>query len=109
MNDLPKSIDLNRWRTNRSLCQMEWIRLLLNAQLYCSTTDSVTRTFGQFYTGKRCQEISHMRAFPEFFVRSGSAKCKQLLLFFTFPHFDENNSGKQRRVSESVAKKCNEK
>ncbi|GBN32631.1 hypothetical protein AVEN_59646-1 [Araneus ventricosus] len=32
VNDLPKSIDLNRWKTNRSLGQMEWIGLLGNAK-----------------------------------------------------------------------------
>ncbi|GBM51983.1 hypothetical protein AVEN_32108-1 [Araneus ventricosus] len=33
VNDLPKSIDLNRWEINRSLGQMEWIWLLVNVQL----------------------------------------------------------------------------
>ncbi|GBM54044.1 Protein muscleblind [Araneus ventricosus] len=36
---------------------------------YCSATDSETKTFGRFYTGKGCQAMSHMSAFPEFFVR----------------------------------------
>ncbi|GBM57102.1 hypothetical protein AVEN_125958-1 [Araneus ventricosus] len=37
---------------------------------YCSATDSETTTFGRFHTGKRCQAMSHMSPFPEFFVRS---------------------------------------
>ncbi|GBN66431.1 hypothetical protein AVEN_31674-1 [Araneus ventricosus] len=37
LNEPPKSIDLNRWKTNRSLDQMEWIGLLVNAQLYSNT------------------------------------------------------------------------
>ncbi|GBM70534.1 hypothetical protein AVEN_35712-1 [Araneus ventricosus] len=43
---------------------------------YCSATDSETTTFGRFYTGKGCRAMSHMSAFPEFFVRSRSVKCK---------------------------------
>ncbi|GBM28720.1 hypothetical protein AVEN_54502-1 [Araneus ventricosus] len=33
VNDLPESIDLNRWKEKRSLGQMEWIGPLVNAQL----------------------------------------------------------------------------
>ncbi|GBM09127.1 hypothetical protein AVEN_5303-1 [Araneus ventricosus] len=36
--------------------------------------DSETTTFGRFYTGKGCQAMSHMSAFPEFLVRSRSVK-----------------------------------
>ncbi|GBM61642.1 hypothetical protein AVEN_64404-1 [Araneus ventricosus] len=36
--------------------------------LYYSAKDSETGPFGRFYTGNGCQAMSHMSAFPEFFV-----------------------------------------
>ncbi|GBL80621.1 hypothetical protein AVEN_55460-1, partial [Araneus ventricosus] len=33
VNGLPKSIDLYRWKTKRSLGHMKWIGLIVNAQL----------------------------------------------------------------------------
>ncbi|GBM76176.1 hypothetical protein AVEN_224135-1 [Araneus ventricosus] len=72
---------------------------------YCSATDSETTTFGRFYTG---QAMSHMRAFPEFFVRSLSVKYKHHPSILHPPHFDENNCARRMRKSdegfESVAK-----
>ncbi|GBL77299.1 hypothetical protein AVEN_41742-1 [Araneus ventricosus] len=41
VKDPPKSIDLNRWKTIRSLGQMEWIGLLVNARL--KVTDTVPK------------------------------------------------------------------
>ncbi|GBM25548.1 hypothetical protein AVEN_272544-1 [Araneus ventricosus] len=52
---------------------------------YCSAADSETATFGRFYTRKGCQAMSHVRAFPEFFVRSRSLKWKHQPSILHFP------------------------
>ncbi|GBM66616.1 hypothetical protein AVEN_109024-1 [Araneus ventricosus] len=76
---------------------------------YYSATDSETTNFGRFYTGKGCQAMSHMSAFPEFFVRSRSVKCKHNPSILHFPAIlrkitPPGARAKVRRVSESVAK-----
>ncbi|GBN06472.1 hypothetical protein AVEN_177230-1 [Araneus ventricosus] len=83
--------------------------LLQNENLtYCSATDHETTTFVRFYTGKGCQAVSHMIAFPEFFVRSRSLKCKHHLPILHFPPIlmkitPPSACAKARRVSESFA------
>ncbi|GBM89116.1 hypothetical protein AVEN_190943-1 [Araneus ventricosus] len=75
---------------------------------YSSATDSETTNFGRFYTGKGCQAMSDMSAFPEIFVRTRSVKCKHhpsilrftpILMKITRP----GSYAKAQRVSESVA------
>ncbi|GBO00588.1 hypothetical protein AVEN_233556-1 [Araneus ventricosus] len=78
------------------------------AVTYYSATDSETTTFGRFYTGKGCQAMSYMRAFPEFFVRSRSVKCKHNPSILHFPPTlmkttSHGACAKARRASESVA------
>ncbi|GBO45220.1 hypothetical protein AVEN_36406-1 [Araneus ventricosus] len=70
--------------------------------------DSRNTTSGRFTTGKGCQAMSHMSAFPEFFVRSRSVKCKHHPSLLHFPPIlmkitPPNACAKARSVSESDA------
>ncbi|GBN69576.1 hypothetical protein AVEN_167869-1 [Araneus ventricosus] len=76
--------------------------------VYCSATDSETTTFGRFYTGKGCQAISQMSAFPEFTLRSRSVNCKHYPSILHFPPIlmkitPPGACAKAWKVSESVA------
>ncbi|GBN29501.1 hypothetical protein AVEN_139054-1 [Araneus ventricosus] len=90
-----ETIDVSRRNVTTKL--EGWLAFHLR---YCSATDSETTTFGLFYTGKGCQAMSHMSAFPEFFVRSRSVKCKHHPSILHSPYFDENNSARRMRKSE---------
>ncbi|GBN03115.1 hypothetical protein AVEN_76368-1 [Araneus ventricosus] len=72
-------------------------------------TDSEISTFGRFYTRKGCRAMSYIIAFPEFFVRSRSVKCKHHPPILHFPPIlmkitPPGACAIARRVSDSVAK-----